>query len=258
MARIAVDDGISITACTPHIYPRVYENRADDIRRRVEVLAGDLSDAGSTLRITDGADIQLVPDLLEGLRGGRLPTLGGSRYFLFEPPHFSVPDQFLSSLFDVLAAGFVPIITHPERLTWTDETHYGWFGEAALEGAWIQLTAGAVTGRFGRRPRYWAERFLGDGLVHILATDAHDPRHRPPILSEGLRVAERALGSEEARRLVIDRPGAVLADQDPDEVTPPPALADDTDRPMDDHPVRPLRRDRPFLERLKGLFRAND
>ena len=73
-------------------------------------------------------------------------------------------------------------ITHPERLTWLDDTHYGWFVEAARQGPWIQVTAGAVTGRFRDDPQYWAERFLDNGLVHLLATDTHH-YHRRPLLS---------------------------------------------------------------------------
>ena len=38
----------------------------------------------------------------------------------------------------------------------------------------MQITAGSLAGAFGRNARYWAERMLAEGYVHILATDAHD------------------------------------------------------------------------------------
>jgi protein-tyrosine phosphatase len=153
-----------------------------------------------------------------------MPTLHGTRYFLFEPPHHTVPSGFSNLIFDVLASGYVPLITHPERLTWLDDEHYDWFVDAARRGAWIQLTAGAVTGRFGRRPKYWSERFLDDGLVHILATDAHEPNHRPPLLAEGRTAAEKWVGAEEADLLVTGRTRAVIENREPSEVPPPPAL----------------------------------
>ncbi len=231
MARIAIADGITHTACTPHIYPGVYENRGPDIRERVTRLSGHLRDAGLALELTYGADIQIIPELIQGLRNGRMATLNDSRYFLFEPPHFAIPARFSAQINDVLAAGYVPIITHPERLTWLDDKHYSWFVDAAFEGAWIQLTADALTGRFGRCAKGWSERFLADGLVHILASDGHDDRHRPPILSAGRRAAERWVGAAEAERLVLERPRAVLADADPLSITPPPGLEDDSDQP---------------------------
>lgn len=222
MARIAVEDGISLTACTPHIYPGLYANTGAQIRDDVERLRQELAAADIPLTLSYGADIQMVPELLSGLRSGVMPTLNGSRYFLFEPPHHTVPVGFSSLVFEVLASGYVPVITHPERLTWLDDEHFDWFVEAAHRGAWIQVTAGALTGRFGSRARYWGERFLDAGMVHLLATDAHETQHRPPRLAEGRAAAEQWVGAEEAERLVSTRPRAIIDNLDPSTVRPPP------------------------------------
>jgi protein-tyrosine phosphatase len=244
MARIAVADGISLTACTPHIYPGLFDNTGEQIKRDVEALRGRLQDAGIPLQITYGADIQIVPEMLQGLRSGHMPTLNGGRYFLFEPPHHTVPVGFQRMMFDLLASGYVPVITHPERLTWLDDEHYPWFVDSARKGAWIQLTSGAVTGRFGRGPKYWSERFLDDGIVHILATDAHEPKHRPPLLAEGRAAAEPFVGAEEAERLVSSRPRAIIDNLDPTTVPPPPGfLGEPRDRP-------PKRQKRSWLSRV--------
>ncbi len=45
MARIAVDDGIRVTACTPHIYPGLYENTADGIRQAIDAFRAELQAA---------------------------------------------------------------------------------------------------------------------------------------------------------------------------------------------------------------------
>jgi protein-tyrosine phosphatase len=224
MARLAVADGIRLTACTPHIYPSLYENRADDIQAAVERFRGHLQAAGIPLEVTYGADIQLVPELVEELDRRSFPTLHGSRYFLFEPPHHVAPPHFSEVLFDVLSSGYIPIITHPERLTWLDDEHYDWFTTAARRGAWLQLTAGSVVGRFGRGPRYWAERMLDDGVVHILATDAHDTGRRPPCLAEGREAAAAWVGADEAERMVVGRPQLVVDDRPADGLPLPPGL----------------------------------
>ena len=121
-------------------------------------------------------------------------------------------------------AGRFLIVTHPERLGWIGD-YYEVFKRLVGRGAWMQLTAGSLTGRFGREPRYWSEKMLDDGLAHLLATDAHGLGRRAPRLAEGRRAAEKRVGAEEARRLVIDRPQAVLDDRPPAEVAPVPALA---------------------------------
>jgi protein-tyrosine phosphatase len=219
MARIAVDDGITMTACTPHIYPGMFENTVEGIQAAVESFRAELALAQIPLDITYGADIQIVPDLVDGLQQGRLPTLHHSRYFLFEPPHHIAPPGLVDLIHKVLMAGYTPVITHPERLSYV-EHNYEDFRQAVAMGAWIQVTGGAVVGRFGDRVRKLAERFLQDGLVHLLASDAHNLGNRSPQLSQARDAAAVFVGEEEARRLVEDRPRAIIENLDPAEVAP--------------------------------------
>lgn len=214
MARIAVEDGIHVVACTPHVFPGVFENDSVSILKAIEVLQRELDDAGIPLQLTCGADAHVTPELPGRLREGTVPRLGHSRYFLLEPPHHVAPPRFDEYVFNLLAAGYVPIVTHPERLTWIEQ-HYATFAELVRQGAWMQVTAGSLTGRFGSRPKYWGQRMLDEGLVHILATDAHSAQGRPPLLAEGRAVAERYVGTEEATHMVETRPAGVLKDEMP-------------------------------------------
>ena len=93
MARIAAGDGITVTACTPHLYPGMYENDGPAIRRAVAELQTRLEEAGIPLRLTLGADTHITPDLVTDLRSGRVPSLHDSRYFLLEPPHHVAPPR---------------------------------------------------------------------------------------------------------------------------------------------------------------------
>jgi protein-tyrosine phosphatase len=51
---------------------------------------------------------------------------------------------------------------------------------------------------------------LGDGLVHILASDTHNVGSRPPVLAEGWEIARRIVGDTEALHLVVTRPYGIL------------------------------------------------
>ena len=222
MARIAVADGIRVMACTPHIYPGLYMNDTAGIIAARDALQASLDKHGIALQLTTGADVHLVPGLVKGLRAGEVPSLNGTRYVLLEPPHHVAPPRFAELVFDLVANGYVPVITHPERLTWVED-HFPVFAELTRQGAWMQVTAGALTGTFGPRAKYWGERFVGEGLTHILATDAHSSGRRVPVLSEGLAVAERLLGAEEAQQLVRGRPSAIMNDLPPSQAAPLPA-----------------------------------
>jgi len=214
MARMAVADGITTVACTPHIYPGVYENTGAGIREAIERLRRELSSNGIELTLVEGADVHIAPHLGESIRSGRIPTLAGSRYLLLEPPHHVAPPRFEEVVFELMAQGIVPVITHPERLSWVED-HFDVFARLAARGAWMQITAGALTGRFGSRPRAVAERFVGEGLCMIIATDAHHPCRRPPLLSEGREAAERLVGREEATHMVVTRPMGIVCDVPP-------------------------------------------
>jgi protein-tyrosine phosphatase len=221
MARIAVADGIRVMACTPHIYPGLYMNDTAGIQAARDALQAQLDAHGIALQLVIGADVHLVPGLLDGLKQGRVPSLNGTRYLLLEPSHHVAPPRFAELVFGLVAAGYVPVITHPERLVWIED-HYPVFAQLVQQGAWMQVTAAALTGLFGPRPKYWGERFLGEGLTHILATDAHSSGRRVPVLSEGLAVAEKLLGREESQQLVVGRPDAILRNLLPTQAAPLP------------------------------------
>ncbi|HID44763.1 MAG TPA: capsular biosynthesis protein [Chromatiaceae bacterium] len=225
MARIAAGDGITHLACTPHIYPGLFENTAESIAKAVQDLDQELKSHGIALELSYGADIQVVPEMVGNLHSCIFPTINESRYFLFEPSHHVPLQNFDGYVFDSISAGFVPMITHPERLRWLED-HYREFVSAAHAGAWIQLTAGSLVGRFGKAPRYWAEKMLDDGIVHLLATDGHNLKSRPPLLAEGAEAAAKYVGKEEASRLVLERPGSVWENAEPADISQPPGLGD--------------------------------
>ena len=57
----------------------------------------------------------------------------------------------------------------------------------------VQVTAGSMTGAFGSTVRRFTAGLLRDGLVHVVASDAHDAVKRPPGLTAGFAALEREL-----------------------------------------------------------------
>ena len=68
MARLAVADGITITACTPHILPGVYENSGPAIRAAAASLQATLADRGVPCTLFEAT----------GRVGGRMDSDRGS------------------------------------------------------------------------------------------------------------------------------------------------------------------------------------
>lgn len=211
MARLAVADGIAVMACTPHFMKGVYDTEASTVATGVETLARHLARHRIPLGLVGGGDIHASPCLAAGLAAGTIPSLGGSRYFLFEPPHHVLLPGLLKLVRLLISAGFVPVLTHPERLTWID-AHYDVVCEIGAAGAAVQITAASITGGFGRRPRYWSERMLDEARVDLVASDAHDAVRRPPLMSNARERVAARIGEDAAERLFNENPCRMLAD----------------------------------------------
>jgi protein-tyrosine phosphatase len=225
MARTAVDQGVTVVACTPHILPGLYHNSGPAIRRAVQDLQQVLDQNAIALELTTGADVHMTPNFVAGLRSGHLLSIADSRYVLVEPPHHTAPPQLEDFFFNLAVAGYVPILTHPERLSWVP-SRYQTIKKLVNAGVWMQITSGSFTGAFGRNALYWAERMLDEGCVHLIASDAHDVERRPPDLAAGRECVAKRVGAEEAERLSLTRPMAILKDEAPSSLPPPAGLVD--------------------------------
>jgi len=209
MCRIAVDDGITTMAATPHV-SETYPNSIEDILEAVGQLRQRLGDAGVPLEIIGGGDYHIRPEMA---RGDVLTLNENGRYFLLEFPYHVIPPNSEGFVEILLERGITPIVTHPERIA----TIHGRERrlEAMIEnGALVQVTAGSLTGEFGPQCMRSAVRMLKSGWVHILASDAHWADERPPRLSLGVKAAASVVGEERARKLVVDNPRAIMEGRD--------------------------------------------
>jgi protein-tyrosine phosphatase len=234
MAKASVEQGVEVVACTPHILPGLYPNSGPGIRQATAEFQAVLEAEGIALRLVPGADVHVCADFVEGLRSGRLLSIADSRYVLVEPPHHTPPPHLEDFFFKLIAAGYVPVLTHPERLSWVP-SRYDAVKRMARSGVWMQLTAGSFAGAFGRNALYWAQRMLDEGYVHLIATDAHNDERRPPDLARGRECVAKRVGAEEAQRLVLTRPMGMLKDVAPSSLPEPAGVmdAETADRPGD-------------------------
>lgn len=209
MCRMAVADGITHMVATPHANDRYPYDRhylrglLKDLQKRV----------GDTLQLTLGCDFHLSYDNLQNaLDHPHTYTIGETNYLLVELSNYSVPVQ-MSDCFTKLGdCGLTPILTHPERNPMLQQSPQRVL-EWAEQGCLIQVTASALTGRWGEHTGRIARWLLERGAVHVLASDAHDTKHRAPNLSAGRDAAAEIAGPEIASALVEGNPGAIVAGQ---------------------------------------------
>jgi protein-tyrosine phosphatase len=210
--RIAGRDGIRVITATPHMKPAVYDNDRRVILEsvaRVRAAAEGDAEAGK-VELLPGAEVYFTADVVDRARRGELMTVGDrGRYVLLELPYQQVPIHVDETIFQLRLLGLTPLMAHPERVAYYLEDFERVAASVRL-GALTQVTGASVTGKFGSKAREFAHRMLERNLVHVLSSDAHDVRHRPPVLSDAVRAAAALVGAEAARRFVDDNPRAIL------------------------------------------------
>ena len=211
MARRAVKDGIHTIVATPHTLDGIYQNSTREISSRVDSLQDELLRHHIDLRICAGADVHLCPQMVELIKRGDAGTINNGKYMLLELPSQTIPPGVKDEIFDLKMNGITPIISHPERHPAIQRDMEILEGLVRM-GALCQVTAMSITGDFGGMIRHCAEIILRHRLVHVIASDAHSPDSRPPILSQGVEAAAEIMGSyEDAERMVKEVPAAILS-----------------------------------------------
>jgi protein-tyrosine phosphatase len=222
--RIAGRDGVRVITATPHMKPGVYDNDRAGILEsvgRVRAAASGDAEAGK-VELLPGAEVYYTADVVDRARRGELMTIGDrARYVLLELPYQQVPMHVDETIFQLRLLGLTPLMAHPERVAYYLED-FDRVAESVRVGALTQVTGASLTGRFGSKARDFAHRMLERNLVHVLSSDAHDVRHRPPAMSEAVQAAGRLVGLEAARRLVEDNPRAILEGREIQTPEPPP------------------------------------
>ncbi len=215
MARMAVADGIRVMVATPHLFRKKYFdpqaiNEKQTVKAAIAQLKERLAAAAIDLEILPGCDFPLSFEALQLLEDGRALTINdSSRYLLLELPETSIPPTIETICFRLKSKGITPIITHPERQYIIQEMPQKL--ERLIDlGCLVQLTGGSLTGRFGRRVKKLSQQLLKKGYVHVMATDSHDPRHRPPLLREAVKELARLIGEPDARAMVTTIPERII------------------------------------------------
>ena len=205
MCALACADGIEMIVATPHMLNGIYEVRQEDIFVAVEQLNESCREKGLNVVILPGADTYVDKDLPKLLEAGQLMTVGNrGRHLMLELPEETVPSQLADLLFELQLMGVTPVISHPER-NFAIQQDIGLLHRLVEAGNLTQITAGALTGHFGRVVQQCCLEIVTAGLAHLMASDAHDARRRKPQLSHGRGILEQFLGTEEAEQMTCIR-----------------------------------------------------
>jgi protein-tyrosine phosphatase len=211
MARAAAAAGTRAVATTSHINVS-FGLGPEDLAAARATLQPELAAAGIELELIPGGEVapERLPDLSDDeLRG---LALGPGGCILLECPFTPVGSAMELMVADLQRRGFTVLLGHPERSS-TFQREPQRLERLVEMGATAQVTAGSLAGGFGDTAKRAALGMLEAGHVHVIASDSHDPAHRPP----DPRLADRALAArygdveDQVRWMTEDAPAALVA-----------------------------------------------
>lgn len=213
LCRMAVADGISHAIVTPHIHPGRWENTRQSIEQACSQLQQNIEQQGIALKLGFAAEVRLSDQIMQQVANKEIPFYGvvdGYQIMLLEFPHgYIIPgsDKLVAWL---LQRNIRPLIAHPERnrQVMKDLDQLIPFLDA---GCWLQLTAGSLLGDFGEAAQTAAQKLLQNNDVKVVASDAHNTRARPPVLSKAFKWIAEHYDAARAEQLMLHAPLAIVA-----------------------------------------------
>jgi protein-tyrosine phosphatase len=211
LCREAEQEGVETIVATPHVLRGRWLNTSRPaLQATLEILREKLGDHP---RVVLGSEYFFAHDMTEVLASGSgIIPIADSRYVLVEFASHAVPPLIEQAFYRVQLEGWTPIIAHPER-NLVFQAKPDLLRTLVRLGARSQVTGASLLGDFGSEAQSAAHAWINAGLVHFMATDAHNLTRRRPRARESLAALSELAGERVARAMTHDNPAAVLADK---------------------------------------------
>ncbi len=204
----AAEIGTKEIILTPHFSPY-----GSDRGKRVsafEAFKEKAAQKGIDIVLHLGAELMLAPDLPQFIRGDTSLTINGKgSHVLIEIPSYEMPMYTSDVLFSLMARGITPIWAHPERCFEISKDHR-MAKDFANNGGMLQINAGSLLGKYGRKVRSSAIALIKAGLCHIVASDIHRKGELRTLLPDAFVYLEKTIGNAKAVDLVFSVPSKLV------------------------------------------------
>lgn len=181
--------GVDTVIATPHFYANdetvsaFLERRDASYKTLCEALPSDAP------RVLLGAEVSYYPGIC---RHEELLALcvEGTSLLLLEMPFSKWTEYTVREVEEICSQGSVTVaLAHIER--YIDMQDASVFGRLFERGALMQVNASFFNRRVTRRN---ALKLLGSGRVHLIGSDTHNVRTRPPQLADAYNIIEKKFG----------------------------------------------------------------
>ncbi len=213
LVKLAIEDGVTRLVLTPHLHFGRFDNTLSVIKTAFAELVAEVKKAELDITMAYAAEVRLDSEMLALLAIKQLPLYGsynGQQFMLLEFPHSHIPAGSDMLVKYLKKQNITPVIAHPERNRDLLESPHK-IKQFARLGCWFQVTASSISGHFGEECQQLALDYIEQDLIQIVASDAHNLKRRPPMLSDARNRVVELFGEEKAQQLFHDNPYNITA-----------------------------------------------
>ena len=203
LLRLAARNGTAAVVLTPHYRGRFRSNTPQFLRKQFRELCARAETEVPNMKLFLGNEAAHERELGDKVAEGRVLSINDSNYVLLEFDYNSSRIQVYEETMSLIGSGYTPIIAHAERYD-IFRTNKKLAEELIYVGAMIQLNADSILGRCGFATKMVCHRLLKKGMVHFIASDAHDLKERPPVLKECFALVSQRYGQDYAWQIFRD------------------------------------------------------
>lgn len=183
MLHMAYRQGVRRMVATPHNYPGPHKQDNGRIRSLVEEADRRAKQIAPDFQVFSGNEILYRRGIADEIEKGHILTLADSKYLLVEFLPGEQYDRIYQGLRELIEEGYIPVIAHMERVQ-VLFNHEAKIRELIEMGSLIQVNSESLAGGMFDRRAARLRRLVGDGMVHFLGSDCHNPAERPPMMKD--------------------------------------------------------------------------
>lgn len=220
MCQAAFDAGTRAMIATPHFMEGNYDRASKNwVYLKVKELNRVLAENKVDITVYPGCEAFISLELPDLLASGKCATLNGSQYLLVELPMYSMPLYTDAVLDELELQGITTVLAHPERYSEiiNDPKLINKFLD---NGILIQINAGSITGRMGKRAQATAWELLNKRVVHFVSSDTHNLHSRKPSLKTAYNMVAKRFGKDNADLLFSINPESIIKNESIQEMLP--------------------------------------
>lgn len=207
MARLAAESGVNYIAASSH--GNCYDYTLADYEKQFAGLQRELDRQKIPVKLYHAMEILMNRNAQQLLEEGKLLSVNHTGYLLIEFDFDENPERVYRMVAYLQRMKYNIILAHPERYSFVQaDPEIAYY--LAERGCVLQVNKGSILGEMGSECQRMAEMMLEDGIVQVIASDAHDSQYRTPQMDELIRYLKKRYTSMEIKMWLSENPSRIL------------------------------------------------